>query len=96
MRLRGLYNYTTGDLIYMNYVMANGETVILDLTPGHKSMRSSYYGDISGYILPSSDFATWSLLPGSNTVGLLIQGQTGSPVVSTHAITWRNRNWSAD
>lgn len=97
IRIRGLFNYTTGDLIYMNYALSSGETLTLTLAPGNRSMRSSYYGDVSGYMLSSSDFATWSLLPGSNNIGLFINGETGSPIVSpAPTLTWRNRYWGAD
>jgi hypothetical protein len=96
MRVRGLVNNTTGKTIYMNYVMYSGETLTITLTPGNRSVRSSLYGDVSGFMLPSSDYAVWSLMPGANDVALLLQTVSGSPTVSACTLAWRNRYWGAD
>ncbi len=63
-----LLNVTTGNIIYFNYKMQPGEITLLTLAPGSRSFQSSFQGNVFGKILPSSNLATWGLLPGRNLI----------------------------
>jgi hypothetical protein len=86
-----LVNYTTGEAIYFNTVLAPNEIVTLDLRPGAKTLTSNFRGSIINSILPGSNVATWRLLPGANNISFFLTGGSGAAKLS-----WVERFWSAD
>jgi hypothetical protein len=86
-------NETTGKRILVNYSLQDGETLTIDLRPGRREVTSSYYGDVWRAILRGSDFADFSLLPGSNLITVLV-ANTGATVTPT--MRWRPTYWSTD
>lgn len=94
-RIIYLKNQTTGHVLYFNYALLDGETLTIDLTPGAKSITSDYFGNVIGRaLLPNSDFSTWCLQPGANTVCPYVY-QAGGPTV-TAEMTFTAASWSAD
>lgn len=63
--LSSIENTVTGKYILFNLTVYAGETVTIDLRPGHKSITSNGRGNLMPYVpmLPSSDFATFSIVP---------------------------------
>ncbi len=94
LALSSIINHTTGDALYFNYNLADGETLTIDLKPGHKTVTSNLYGNQISKLLGNSQFATFRFLPGSNNLAVLaVPG--GSPTV-TARVRSRVRHWSAD
>lgn len=66
-----IVNYTTGDAIWFdNLEVLPNEHIILNLTPGQRSIISTSRGDLSSYILPGSSLSTWHLAPGINKISI--------------------------
>lgn len=67
-------NESTDETIRLNYSIANGETVTIDLPYGNKTVTSDVAGNIIGYISSDSDLATFHIAPapevsgGTNTI----------------------------
>lgn len=90
-RVFQLVNTTINAGIYMNYVMQGGEQALLNLQPGSRSFQSSAQGNVFGLILPGSNLATFSLLPGTNYISYF--ADSGSVEAS---FFWTPRSWSID
>lgn len=91
--LKWIKNETTGKTMWFNYALLTGETLTIDLAQGKKSIVSSYFGNVLGRaLLPGSDFATWSLLPGSNVLTTFTPSGGGMEMV----LVWRNAHHSVD
>ena len=94
-QIQYLKNETTGQTLYLNYSLVAGETLTITLTPGAKAITSSFFGNVIGRaLLPNSDFATWCLQPGNNTVSMYVY-QVGSPTLTT-TCTFYAPHWGAD
>lgn len=90
-----LRNETTGQALYLNYSLLDGETLTITLTPGEKAVTSDFFGNVIGRaLLPDSDFAEWCLQPGNNTVSLFV-AESGSPTV-TASCAFYAPHWSVD
>jgi hypothetical protein len=87
--LRSIRNETTGDEILMELAMLDGETITLDLRTGVKTLTSDWRGNLAGEILPNSNFATFSLLPGDNLISMYWT-LTGA-VTSVSFIRWKEQ-----
>lgn len=93
--LVGIYNKTTGDQLLFNWwALLDGETVVIDLTPGRKTITSTFLGNAIHKLLAISDIATFGLSPGVNEIGLYIT-ETGDPTL-TAFIQWEALYNSAD
>jgi hypothetical protein len=73
-RLRNAKNITTGLEMLFDLDIVGGETVTITLTPSNKTITSDLRQNIIRAPLPASDFAKWSLIPGSNDVSVFISG----------------------
>lgn len=67
-RVESLVNWTSGQGLYLDLDLQDGETLTIDLTPGAVSVTSDFRGNLGGSVLSGSDLASWRLLPGANTV----------------------------
>jgi len=86
-------NERTGQVLYCNYGLADGETLTIDLREGYKTVRSSTWGNVIGRaILRNSDLGDFRLLPGDNDVTVMVIS-TGSPTITGYGV-WRKRYWS--
>ncbi len=90
-RIFQLVNTTTDDGIYFNYVMQGGESALLTLQPGQRSFQSSAQGNVFGLLLPGSNLATFSLLPGTNYVSFFADSSSVEA-----SFFWQPRSWSID
>lgn len=91
--LKWIKNFTTGDTLLFNYNMLAGETLTLDLTPGRKSIKSNYFGDVWRALLRASDLSTFRLQPGANSIGVFINPTDAYAVCW---IEWKLIHWGAD
>jgi hypothetical protein len=90
-QLYSVKNVTTGDALYFNgLTLATGETLVIDLRAGVKSLVSNFRNCLS-YLSPASNLATWRLLPGANSVSILCANAS-----ATASIVWSERYWSID
>lgn len=84
-------NLTTGDYLYFNLSLQPEEEAVLQLTPGRRTFRSSYRGNIFGAILGGSNLASWRLMPGTNDLSFF--SDSDNLTVSCY---WRPRHTSVD
>ena len=88
--LESIQNLTTGKVLLFDHAMLDGEKIVIDLTPGHKTI-TTYVGDSTNNaldsLLPGSDFGTFALAPGDNDIALYIS-ESGSPTLTAH-IQWQ-------
>ncbi len=89
-----LKNVTTGHTIKFNYSLQKGETLTVDLTPGNRSVKSDFYGDVWRAVIRGSDFGWFGLLGGTNVISLYVK-EVGAPTV-TAWMEWKITHWSAD
>jgi hypothetical protein len=92
--LEWIKNETTGDTLWCNYSLLKGETLTIDLTPGSRSIKSDFFGDVWRAVLRSSDLSSFRLLPGPNSISVFVN-PTGSPTI-TAWLEWKIPHWSAD
>jgi len=90
--LKSITNQTTGDELAFDYNLQDGETLTIDLAPAEKSITSNTNGSQYGAVSAGSDFGTFSLLPGSNTITCFIT-EAGAPTITAFVI-WRDAYWS--
>lgn len=91
--LHWLENQSSGHRLYFNLTVQAGETVTIDLRTGQKSVVSNWRGAIADNPLSNSDFGSFQLLPGANTVAAFI---TGTTTGVTLQMRWVPRHWSLD
>ena len=65
--LNSLENVTTGKKLLFNYALQKGETLTIDMTPGNRSVKSDFFGDVWRAVLRGSDLASFGLLGGSTS-----------------------------
>ncbi|NJN65459.1 MAG: hypothetical protein HC884_01480 [Chloroflexaceae bacterium] len=92
-RLHEVVNWTTGEALFFDLVLLEGETLTIDLAPGGKSAVSSFRGNVVNALLPGSQFTAWRLTPGVNQLAVYM---TGTSVCSGAAVQWSERFWSLD
>ena len=88
--LESIQNLTTGKVLLFNHALLDGERIVIDLTPGYKTITTYAGGSTNNALndmLPGSDFGTFALAPGVNDIGLYIS-ETGSPTL-TAFIQWQ-------
>ena len=93
-RVMYIRNETTGATLRFDYALQDGETLMLDLSEGRRSVISSYYGDVYRAMVRGSDFSEFYLLPGSNTISVLVY-PVGSPTIYSY-VTYKERHESID
>jgi hypothetical protein len=92
--LEWIKNETTGDTLWCNYTMSGGETLTIDLTPGDRSIKSDFFGDVWRAVLRSSDLSSFRLLPGENKISIF-SNRTGEPTL-IFTMEWPITHWGAD
>lgn len=94
MNLAGLFNATTGKLLYFNLVLAAGETAILDLSdPTAITFVTSLRPNVLNTITLGSIPTDFNLISGTNNIILSVTGTTGA---TTAALIWRITHHSID
>lgn len=94
LTLKYLKNETTGDTVYFNYALLDGETLTIDFRPGRRSVTSDFFGPIWTAVERGGDFAAFRLLPGSNELMVWAQS-AGSPTIVSNMV-YRKAYWSVD
>jgi len=77
-RLYEITNITTGQSIYFDLDLEDGEVLTVDLTPGNKTVVSTFRGAIPNVVLEGSDLETFYLNPGANSMSILLDDAGGS------------------
>lgn len=80
---------TTGDELFFDIDILDGETITLDLSRNDKKISSDFRGVGFSTYLPGSKSSSFRLLPGVNEIACLVL-QTGSPTI-TASMQWQNR-----
>jgi hypothetical protein len=94
-RVYQFVNWTAGEALYFTLELQEGETLTVDLSPQHKTVTSSFRGNMLAAVVPGSTLATWRLLPGDNAVSLFVEtDESGASPTAT--LTWYERHWSMD
>lgn len=65
-------NESTNQLILLDLDIQDHETLTIDFRRGKKRITSSIRGDVTGFVLPESDFANFAIAPGENAVSVLV------------------------
>lgn len=86
-------NNLTGKQLLLNYALLDGETLTIDLTPTKKKVTSSFWGQRFDAILQNSDFGTFTLQPGDNSVTTFV---TNDGATVTAWMEWQETYKSAD
>lgn len=93
--LESIRNETSGEELFFNLALLDGEEITIDLDPAKRSIVSNFRGDIAiRFLLQGTDFSTFALLPGSNKISCYIS-QAGSPTLEALMI-WRPLHLSID
>jgi len=92
--LEYIKNEDTGNGLWFNYALLDGETITIDFTPGNRKVTSDFFGEVPYAILRGSDFAEFSLLPGDNDISVYV-AEVGSPTLTCY-LQYRQRHWSVD
>ena len=79
-RLMSIRNWTTGHELFCDYALLDGEELIIDCRPLHKSITSTFFGNQPGAILPNSDFGAFYLQPGSNLITVFVDTASSTNV----------------
>jgi hypothetical protein len=95
-RLIWLENQTTGQRVYLNYILQDNEVLTFDFRTGAKTVESNYRGSVPDAILPNSDdffLAAGNLDdPKENIISVLVADEV-DPVVQ---LRYTPTHWSVD
>ena len=75
--LRALINYTLGQYVWLALTVQSGETVVIDLRSGYKTITSSIKAASRLRTLLAGDLGGWSLAPGANQVEAFFTSAAG-------------------
>jgi hypothetical protein len=90
-RIYKIENVTTGEIIDFNIDLLDGETVILDMRPGKKTVTSTFRGNVIHTIREGSDLKGFHLMPGENAVSIFVDDATAEAF-----LLWEEFHWSID
>ncbi len=99
-----ILNEDSNRQLKFTYEMADGEEVEVDFRPGQRTIKSSLFASsvtVSeilqnqlGNLVPGSDFASFFLLPGENTISIFITVEGSTELEAS--MRWQPLHWSAD
>jgi hypothetical protein len=92
VQLFQLTNFTTGKTLYIDYTVAIGELLTIDITATGVKVTSNYGGDRPNALLPGSDISSFGFQPGSNILTFTAADSAGSNFSAY--ILYRNTHWS--
>jgi len=92
--IKYIKNETTRHTIKMNYELQKGETLLIDFTPGRRSVVSNYLGNVLRAILRGSDFSKFCMQGGTNSISVYFT-EAGSPTIMCWIETIAT-HWAAD
>ena len=92
--IRNIINETTTTYLWLDYALADGEKLTIDLRPGQQTATSSQHGVLAPIFQPSN-LSSFYLLPNvANDIKTFVL-TTGGPTV-TATIKWQDSYWSID
>jgi hypothetical protein len=86
-RLLYLINYTTNQVIYFDITLIANETLTIDLSPGVKTVTSSFRGNLMSGVLAGS-LTTWYLTPGDNYIGCYVDNASAAGTFTYTPMYW--------
>lgn len=86
-RLYFIRNSTTGKVIYFNLELQSGELLTIDLSPGVKTVTTSFRGNVISSVY-AGDLLTWGLVPGDNLITIYVDDATATGVYSFVPLYW--------
>ena len=99
-RLVAIRNLTTNQNMIFDYDISEQEILTIDLSPGKKTIESSYSGNKIGILEPGSDISTFSLPPGDNRISMFffIDARTGTAIGGdiSASIIMADKFWGID
>jgi hypothetical protein len=87
-RLVSVRNWTTGQELFCDYDLLDGERIIIDCRPKQKTITSTFFGNRPKAILPNSDFGGFRLQPGNNAITAFVD-VAGDPTMTKYMV-WRD------
>ena len=90
--LEFIKNETTGATLWLDYTLLKGETLTIDLTPGNRSIKSDFFGDVWRAVLRGSDLSAFCLLPGTNLISVYSYSNASMDCWAE----WPLTHWAAD
>ena len=88
-RLVSVKNWTTGHELFCDYDLLEGEEIVIDCRPLHKSITSSFFGNQPKAILPNSDFGSFHLQPGANDITFFVDESSGAVNITAYML-WKD------
>lgn len=88
--LKWLENQTTKKRVFLNMPVLAGEDVFIDF--GRGTVESTVRGSLLAFVLPGSDFNSFTLAPGENKIACLITQDVGAVV----KMYYTPKHWSVD
>lgn len=95
-RLKSIINETTGAIIYFNYNMSIGESLVLDLTQPLFKLTSNLKGNLRGIINPNSTVSSFIFNGGTVGVSVNLDLLDITEDTPDSFVKWRTQYWSLD
>jgi hypothetical protein len=95
-KLKSIINETTGDAIYFNYDMIEGESLVLDLTQPLFTLISNYRGNLRSIINPNSTISSFNLTGESMAISVNLDLLEVGENTNTSFMKWKKQYWSID
>ena len=92
--VKWIKNMTNGAILWLDHQLQDGEVLLIDLTPGSKSVESSIFGPKWSAIIIASDLDSFFMDSGGNTFQVYVE-TSGAPEVNC-TLLFKNRFWSMD
>jgi hypothetical protein len=89
-RLRWIENQTTGKRVYLDLPIISGDKIDIDFETA--TITSVIQGNMSYTVLPGSDFKSFTLVPGNNTLAIFMSNDVNGFM----SIRYIPSYWSAD
>lgn len=93
-RIVWIENLTNDTRLWMDYDLQDGETLVVDLTPGNRDIYSSFFGTVWRAISQASNLSSFVIQSGINELKIYVE-EEGSPTITAHMII-SDKFWSID
>jgi hypothetical protein len=82
-----IVNYATNQVIYFDITLVASETLTIDLSPGAKTVTSSFRGNLINGVLAGA-LVNWYLTLGINYVGAYVDDPTATGIYTYTPLYW--------
>ena len=90
--LYSITNETTNHVLLLDYTLQAGEQLVIDLTPGKKTIFSTWAGDVPTALLDGSDLANFCIQ--GSVENVISVASNNADVIAT--LTFLTMHWSVD